>query len=59
MGVHKEFLYFTSSSTESNNLAILGMKEYRETSGRRSGSAGGKEHVDEKVMEELLEIVKG
>lgn len=35
LGVPEEFVFFTSGSTESNNLAVLGLKEYGETSGRR------------------------
>lgn len=56
LGVQKEFIYFTSGSTESNNLAILGMKEYGETSGRKHILTTAMEHKS--VLEPLKVMEK-
>ena len=56
LGVQKEFIYFTSGSTESNNLAILGMKEYGKTSGRKHILTTSMEHKS--VLEPLKVLEK-
>lgn len=34
LGRKKDEIFFTSGSTESNNIAILGLKEYAECTGK-------------------------
>lgn len=43
LGVPGEYVYFTSGSTESNNIAILGLEEY--------GCVSGKRHIITTAME--------
>lgn len=35
LGIPSELVYFTSGSTESNNMAVLGLEEYGKKAGRR------------------------
>lgn len=44
LGIEKGEVFFTSGSTESNNIAILGLKEYAESSGKKHIITSSIEH---------------
>ena len=52
IGRNKDEIFFTSGSTESNNIAILGLKKYAEVSGKKHIITSSIEHKS------ILESVK-